>query len=142
MEKFVWWVEYLTPQGDWSSVLMECGVESVMLSSTGVLTMPEWCAGSWGSLKRVRFHMFILTNKHLLLLCTGAYVLDFKQRFGTSERSAVIGEVHCVGTEPELLKCSHASIGSHRCGINTDYSDIIISCYGRWLSNALTTNLQ
>ena len=36
---------------------MGCGVESVMLSSTGVLTMPEWCAGSWGSLKRVRFHM-------------------------------------------------------------------------------------
>ena len=33
---------------------MGCGVESVMLSSTGVLIMPGWCAGSWGSLEGVR----------------------------------------------------------------------------------------
>ena len=114
---------------------MGCGVESVMLSSTGVLTMPEWCAGSWGSPKRVRFCVLFSPVLYLkLLLCTGAYVLDYKQRFGASERDAVIGEVHCVGTEPELLECSHASIGSHHCGINTDYdtdSDIVISCYGR-----------
>ena len=52
-----------------------------------------------------------------------------------NDNSAMIGEVHCVGTEPELLECSHASIGSHRCGIQTDYdtdSDIIISCYGMY----------
>ena len=27
--------------------------------------------------------------------------------FGESELSAVVGGIHCVGTEPELLECSH-----------------------------------
>ena len=66
--------------------------------------------------------------------CADAYVLDYQPRFGINDSNAIIGEVHCVGTEPELLECSHASIGSHRCGIHTDYdtdSDIIISCYGK-----------
>ena len=44
----------------------------------------------------------------------------------------VIGEVHCIGTEPELLECSHASVGHHRCGggLSIDH-DVIISCYGK-----------
>ena len=41
--------------------------------------------------------------------------------------------MNCVGTEPELLECFHASIGKHLCGTNNgaEYSDIIISCYGK-----------
>ena len=52
--------------------------------------------------------------------------------FGDSERDAVIGEVHCIGTEQELLECSHASIGDHFCGrFLSPIPDIAISCYGR-----------
>ena len=66
---------------------------------------------------------------------TDAYILEPNiARFGTSHRDAVIGEVYCVGNEPELLECSHGSIGSHRCDVYPDYNitntDIIISCYG------------
>ena len=60
----------------------------------------------------------------------GAYILDYEDRFGTSNRSAVIGEVYCNGTEPELLECFHASIGTHPCYRGSIDSDIIISCYG------------
>ena len=61
-------------------------------------------------------------------LYLGALVLDHDlERFGTSDRDTVIGEVYCVGTERELLECSHPRIGSHRCDNNRD---IIISCYG------------
>ena len=41
MVQFIWLVESLTPLGDWSSVLMECGAESAIDSTSGVLTMPE-----------------------------------------------------------------------------------------------------
>ena len=61
-----------------------------------------------------------------------AYILEHDpQRYGASGRVAVVGEVHCVGTEPELLECSHASIGSHLCkGISRSDPDIIVSCLG------------
>ena len=56
------------------------------------------------------------------------------KRYGSSERFAVIGEVYCTGTESELLECSHASIGKHRCyseAADSLYNgDILISCYG------------
>lgn len=53
--------------------------------------------------------------------------------FGESEHPAVVGEVHCVGTESELLECSHGSIGKHLCGVNKAHNiphDVIVSCYG------------
>ena len=55
--------------------------------------------------------------------------------FGESDRYAVLGAVHCIGTEPELLECSHSSLGQHLCGTNFyvsgfTLSDIAISCYG------------
>ncbi|CAI8018786.1 Deleted in malignant brain tumors 1 protein [Geodia barretti] len=61
-----------------------------------------------------------------------AFVLDGDiERFGGSERDPVVGEVHCIGNEPELLECSHASIGVHFCaGFSRFDPDIIISCYG------------
>ena len=40
----------MTLLGDWSSVLMACGVESAILQNTGVLTMPEWCVANSGVL--------------------------------------------------------------------------------------------
>ena len=51
--------------------------------------------------------------------------------FGDSERDAVIGEIDCIGTEQELLECSHASIGFHYCErFRSPVPDIAISCYG------------
>ena len=51
--------------------------------------------------------------------------------FGVSERAPLLGEVHCVGNEQELLECSHTSIGRHSCGpLSGLVPDIIISCYG------------
>lgn len=49
--------------------------------------------------------------------------------FGTSEKDYVFGEIHCIGAEPELLECSHTSIGFHHCG-RAPSPDIIISCFG------------
>ena len=46
-----------------------------------------------------------------------------------SEKDPVIGEVNCAGTETELLKCSHSSIGNHHCIFGDDF-EVIISCSG------------
>ena len=45
----------------------------------------------------------------------------------------VVGEVHCVGTETELLQCSHSSVGNHQCGKlqSTIPEGVVISCYGK-----------
>ncbi|CAI8040135.1 Deleted in malignant brain tumors 1 protein [Geodia barretti] len=63
----------------------------------------------------------------------GAYILkDDIERFGTSDKDAVIGKVHCIGTESRLLECSHSSIGFHYCSpyyFDYDELDIVISCY-------------
>ena len=56
---------------------------------------------------------------------------DLVSVFGRSERAPVVGEVHCIGTEPELLECSHTSLGQHTCGRgSTPVPDVIISCLG------------
>ena len=67
-----------------------------------------------------------------IALSIDAFVLDGDiERFGGSERDPVVGEVHCIGNEPELLECSHASIGVHFCAGFTRFDpDIIVSCYG------------
>ena len=64
----------------------------------------------------------------------GAYVVEGKLEgvFGTSERAPLYGEVHCVGDEPEMLECSHSSIGRHSCGLGSNtVPDIVISCFGK-----------
>ena len=59
--------------------------------------------------------------------------MDEPSVFGTSERSAIVSEVNCVGTEVELLECSRGSIGRHTCGpTNPPVPDIAISCFGRY----------
>ena len=57
--------------------------------------------------------------------------------YGMSDRVFLLGEVHCVGNEPELLECSHTSIGVHSCGRDATSipNDIIISCRGMLLLN-------
>ncbi|CAI8033836.1 Hepatocyte growth factor receptor, partial [Geodia barretti] len=100
-------------------------------NSTGRL---EFCAnGVWG---RICNKLEYWGPENARVVCRqlgfsekGAYILDYEDRFGTSNRAAVIGEVYCNGTEPELLECFHASIGSHRCYRGRYVTDIIISCY-------------
>jgi c-mer proto-oncogene tyrosine kinase/anaplastic lymphoma kinase/receptor tyrosine kinase len=42
-----------------------------------------------------------------------------------------VGEVHCTGSETELLECSHNSIGHHFCGgLTADADDVAIGCAG------------
>ena len=58
-------------------------------------------------------------------LCVlGAYVVSANM-FGPSSRYFVVGEIHCVGNETELLECSHDSIGHHRCGGSTEDTDTV-----------------
>ena len=46
------------------------------------------------------------------------------------EQSSV-GEIHCVGSETELLECSHSAIGIQFCSrVLSDIPDIAISCNG------------
>ena len=62
-------------------------------------------------------------------------MVDNASVFGVSERNPVVGEVHCLGTEPELLECSHGTLGQHFCGLHLNYiPDIAISCYGKLLN--------
>ena len=71
-----------------------------------------------------------LLNTHLLLHL-GAFIIDRDpDRFGLSTRNAVIGDVDCVGNEPEVVECFHSGIGDHRCRAPITDPDIIISCYG------------
>ena len=56
---------------------------------------------------------------------------SYDNSFGISKKDAVIGGVQCVGTEPELIECFHASIGNHNCGRGQTTPHIIISCSGR-----------
>ena len=60
----------------------------------------------------------------------GAYILDYGDSFETSKKDAVIGGVQCVGTEPELIECFHASFGDHNCRRRQTTPNIIISCSG------------
>ena len=57
---------------------------------------------------------------------------ELARMFGVSERAPLLGEVHCIGTETELLECSHTSIGRHLCGVTVvpPVPDIIITCSG------------
>ena len=49
--------------------------------------------------------------------------------FDTENRLFVVGEVHCTGTEKELLECSHGSIGHHFCGgFTADADQVAIVC--------------
>ena len=69
-------------------------------------------------------------NSHLLLHL-GASIIDHdSDRFGVSTRNAVIGDVDCIGNEPEVVECFYSSIGDHRCIAPITDPDIIISCYG------------
>ena len=57
--------------------------------------------------------------------------MDDASLFGVSDDNAVVGLVHCIGTEPELLECSHSSFGWHGCGSQHDpIPDVAVSCYG------------
>ena len=50
--------------------------------------------------------------------------------FGASSRPFVVGEVHCTGSETELLECSHNSIGRHFCWFffSNNANDVAIEC--------------
>ena len=112
---------------------MDCGAESATDSSTGVQTMPELCVVSWGSLLMVKILIchFVCFKSHSK---KDAHVVEGEvaRMFGVSERAPLLGEVHCIGTEAELLECSHSSIGRHLCGITIipPVPDIVISCFG------------
>ena len=55
--------------------------------------------------------------------------------FGDSSRPFVVGEVHCTGTETEVLECSHNSIGDHLCGDSMeDVDDVAIVCHSGMFS--------
>ena len=68
---------------------------------------------------------------HMEMCCVlGASVLKLSASiFGPSSIPFVVGEVHCTGTETEVLECSHNSIGAHFCGDSTDDdADVAIGC--------------
>ena len=112
---------------------MESGVESATDSSIGVQTMPELYVDSWGFLMKVTIFPYHLLKFPYNCPNKGAYVIDeaLPHVYGTSERIHIVGEVHCIGTEQELLECSHTSIGVHSCSRDAaPVPDILISCYG------------
>ena len=75
----------------------------------------------------------LITIDIKVLLNTAAHTLHFDTRFGVSAKDPVIGEVNCAGTETELLKCSHSSIGNHHCTSGKEF-EVIVSCYGAFMN--------
>ena len=111
---------------------MECGVESATDSSTGVQTMPELSVASLDSPMKVVVKLQSAIT-YFFSHYKGAYVVQdaLVDAFGTSERPPLLGDVHCIGTEPGWLECSHSSIGSHFCGnFHSPVPDVVISCHG------------
>ena len=74
-------------------------------------------------------HMHVEFREKKSSLCVlGASVVS-ASIFGASNRLFIVGEVHCTGTETELLECSHNSIGDHLCGgLTADADDVAIGC--------------
>ena len=112
------WGRVCNALGDWS--LDNASLARVVCRALGF--------SQYGEILALQHHSPIYTHPYP----TGAYVIDHNpDKYGTSERNAVIGEVRCVGTEVELLECSHSSIGVHHCGYhNVTDPDMIISCFG------------
>ena len=48
---------------------------------------------------------------------------------------AIVGVIHCLGTEAELLDCNHNRIGYHSCYERDNF--VAISCYGIYSTNIL-----
>ena len=69
----------------------------------------------------------------IILYVLGVSVLS-ASIFGASSRPFVVGEVHCTGTETEVLECSHNSIGDHFCGDSTDGANEVAIACGMFLS--------
>ena len=116
---------------------MDCGAESATDSSIGVQTTPELCVISWGFLLKVRkliHHLMWVVILYLTCCKKDARVVEgeLARMFWVSERAPLLGEVHCIGTETELLECSHTSIGRHSCGVTVvpPVPDIVITCSG------------
>ena len=67
--------------------------------------------------------------KFIHFLCVlDAFVISASV-FGAGSRPFLVGEVHCTGTDPKLLECSHNSIGHHRCADSTDdANDVAVVC--------------
>ena len=95
--------------------------------------MPEWCAASLASPQVVRYDISLFQNVYKSIFFIGGYILSTGlDGYGASTKDAVIGQVRCVGTEPDLLECSYASVGFHFCeDIASSDPDIIISCYSK-----------
>ena len=70
-------------------------------------------------------------------------MIDDADVFGTSDRNPLVGEIHCVGTEPELFECSHTSIGIHSCGRDADpVPDVAVSCYGMYFHRIIRASVD
>ena len=70
----------------------------------------------------------------------GASVVS-ANKFGPSNKTFVIGEVHCIGDETELMECSHDSIGHHLCGGSTEDADTVAIVCGMFIK-ASTSYIQ
>ena len=81
-------------------------------------------------------------KKHFSLkLKPDAYVVKDATLFGVSDRDPVVGQIHCLGTEPALFECSHAQIGWHGCGLHLDVvPDIAVSCFGKISNEPIFTD--
>ena len=87
--------------------------------------------GCFGECEIIQYRQFSYINSCTKeFSCIGSdFLLDNTQEYGTSHRYAVIGEIYCGGSEPELLDCAHATIGEHNCyQINSSTPDLVISC--------------
>ena len=105
------------------------GVKFVIYLNCGVPTILRLCAVNWDFQKMVkRLQYFISYAVHWASNLLGGEHILINDNSGKND--AVIGGVQCVGTEPELMECFHASIGSHNCGPQLITPNIIISCSG------------
>ena len=104
-------------KGGWSSVPMECGEQSVMM--TGMIMMQLSFADNLDMTLKVTSIIYIISLLLILVYILGAKALS-NAYFGAGNGSILMDDVACSGTEIRLTACSH--ISKHNCGHREDAS--------------------
>ena len=82
-----------------------------------------------GVSKEGKTFLTLIHNMDCSACLLGASVVS-SNIFGDGSRPFVVGEVHCTGTEAQVLECSHNGIGDHLCGGSMeDVDDVAIVCH-------------
>ena len=68
-----------------------------------------------------------------------ALAAPWNAHYGPGTGPVLLDNVHCLGTESDLLTCEHNGIGSHNC---YHYEDASVECLGMYICNRISYVLE